>query len=514
MVEEGNFFFKAKDGIRDAIAIAATVLVPMHAHAASEAPNMESETSQLPSEKPLEQIGPKLDVEVQKFLDEASTQENKTLPVLIIYRKSESSNNCTVDWMTPAEVAAKLKKEIELEQQAALGLNTTPDDVPEPFVVWIAHGTLAHLTRAQIQALLNNPRIKLIKWTGRKSKISDYYVPPQGGAKQGAAKQGPTIGQYYKETASVSSLGGKPYTWGLENIGLTTVRSTFAGILGESVRVGIIDTGIDANHPDLAGKVIGFRDFSGKGKTQPYDDEGHGTHVAGTIAGGNSSGTYIGVAPNVKLIVAKAFDSEGHSSDDHLIRAMQWMTDPDGNPATNDYPQVINNSWGSDMTYGNIDPEDTIFCQITETWMNMGIVPVASSGNEGPGARTISVPGACPSVIAVGAVDENDNVASFSSRGSAKWASTDYIKPDISAPGNKITSSYPGGKYATMSGTSMAAPHVTGAIALILQANPTSIPRDTRRTLIAGVTDRGPQGKDYDYGFGTMNIYKSLQTLY
>jgi hypothetical protein len=134
---------------------------------------------------------------------------------------------------------------------------------------------------------------------------------------------------------------------GSEKIHVPEVWNTFS-IQGANVTVGVIDTGIAADHPDLVGKlrpVNGWFDPYGD-TPSPSDWDGHGTHVSGTIAGGNASGTYIGVAPQATLIVAQLFNEDGQANEDAALACMQWMMDPDGDPNTNDGADVVNNSWG------------------------------------------------------------------------------------------------------------------------------------------------------------------------
>ncbi len=253
------------------------------------------------------------------------------------------------------------------------------------------------------------------------------------------------------------------FTWGLQKIRVPEAWQTFQ-VQGEGVVVGVIDTGIDPNHPDLRGKlrpVNGWADFL-DGNPTPFDPDGHGTHVSGTIAGGNASGIHIGVAPRVTLIVARAIP--GFTPD--VIAAMQWIMDPDGDPNTDDNPDVVNNSWGGMSDSPTMIPE---YRDIINAWIAAKIFPAFAIGNEGPSPRTTGSPGDYPMSFAVGATDVNDNIADFSSRGPVFWEGIgDIIKPDVSAPGVDILSSVPGGGYERWDGTSMACPHVAGTVALMI----------------------------------------------
>ncbi|MBX2987347.1 MAG: S8 family serine peptidase [Bdellovibrionaceae bacterium] len=301
------------------------------------------------------------------------------------------------------------------------------------------------------------------------------------------------------------------FTYGLTKIRLPELQQKTQGTLdGRGVRVGILDTGIDASHPDLKGRTILFKDFI-SGRTTPYDDNNHGTHVAGTIAGGNHSGTAIGVAPGAQLIVGKIFSASGSANEDDILSAMQWMADPDGNPDTNDAPRLVSNSWGGGRASG--DPANEPNCKAVDAWVKLGILPVFAAGNEGPSAKTVGLPAACPLALAVGATDENDNIARFSSRGPVVWSNITLIKPEISAPGARVLSSVPGGDYKSYSGTSMATPHVAGLAALMFQANPQARSETIAQKLMQGATDLGPAGQDNDSGWGRIDAMNSLQFL-
>jgi len=294
-------------------------------------------------------------------------------------------------------------------------------------------------------------------------------------------------------------------TWGLERIGLPAARQKYPQIDGKGVRVGIIDTGIQSRHPEFgAGAVpVVFRDFV-NGFRYPYDDHGHGTHVAGTIAG---IGT--GIAQGATLVVAKALNAVGSGYDSWLLGAMQWVMDPDGDPSTDDFAQLVSNSWGGDIPDGVVNIADFApYQRALQSWIAGGIVPVFAAGNSG--RRPNGIPGGLPDAIAVGAIDAQDAVASFSSRGPNVWRIGNqvlsFFKPDVSAPGVDIKSAFPGNKYATWSGTSMATPHVSGAIALALQANPKLKPAGVKEALLGSVELK----MDFGYGYGILNVEKLL----
>lgn len=303
---------------------------------------------------------------------------------------------------------------------------------------------------------------------------------------------------------SLSEVGGEDL-WGLKRIGLHKIKAEFPSITGAGVRVGVIDTGIQSKHPELGNKTVVFKDFVNNLQA-PYDDQGHGTHVSGTI-----SGNKVGIAPNVSITFAKAFTAVGAASDSILLSAMQWIFDPDGNSATNDYPQIVSNSWGGDLegdavyNLAQFEP----YRAALQTWIHGGVIPVFAAGNSGK--RPNGIPGGLPDALAVGAIQPTDEIADFSSRGPNIWKVGESVltllKPDISAPGVKIPSAFPGNKYATWAGTSMATPHVAGAIALALQVNPKLKFADIKELLLK----TSEKKMDTSFGYGILNAYEFVK---
>ena len=217
---------------------------------------------------------------------------------------------------------------------------------------------------------------------------------------------------------------------------------------GEGIVIAIIDTGVDYNHPDLKDNIIGGKDFTGKGDFM--DGNGHGTHVAGTICATNSGSGIVGVAPKAKILALKALDDEGSGSFTWITFAIQYATEQKVN--------VISMSLGGEVDYPPMH-------EAIKEAKKAGIIVVCAAGNEGDGntnTEEFSFPGAYPEVIEVGAVDFQKNLAPFSN--------TNH-EVDILAPGVQILSTYPGGGYAKLSGTSMATPHVAGAVALLKSSN-------------------------------------------
>jgi subtilisin family serine protease len=233
------------------------------------------------------------------------------------------------------------------------------------------------------------------------------------------------------------------------------------GARGKGVTVAIIDTGIDYMHPALGGgfgpgfKVIGGWDFVNN-DADPFDDAGHGTHVSGIVAGDSS--TITGVAPDASLIAYKVLGANGSGSDSNVLAAVERAADPNGDGNTSDHVDVANLSLG-----GGGNPDDPL-SEAIDNASAAGVTFAIAAGNNGS-FHSIASPGTARSAITVGASDLNDLMTSFSSRGPN--TKNLAIKPDVVAPGLSILSSYPGNRYATLSGTSMATPHVAGAAALL-----------------------------------------------
>lgn len=277
------------------------------------------------------------------------------------------------------------------------------------------------------------------------------------------------------------------------------------GYYGANVTIAILDTGVNASHPMLQGRVILSRDFTGSGDANDYN--GHGTHVAG-IAAGDSS--YKGVAPKANLINAKVLNDYGSGQISWMIDAIGWAMDPDGNPLTDDGADIISLSLGATY-FGNAEellssPE---VMKVEEAVSN-GIIVAIASGNCGQGCGGfvgVTTPGIARNAITVGAVDSSNNHASFSSGGFI----ADYTKPDVVAPGVDVCSSYLGG-YKCLSGTSMSTPHVSGAAALLLEAGVS--PYDVKNVLENNALDLGAVGKDTEFGSGLINLGGSRNEAY
>ncbi|XP_021955100.1 bacillopeptidase F [Folsomia candida] len=239
--------------------------------------------------------------------------------------------------------------------------------------------------------------------------------------------------------------------WGVAKI---RAPEAWARTQGEGTVVCIIDTGVNLGHVALADAYGGAWSDPYYNTAGPTDQQGHGSHCAGTVLG-RANG--VGVAPAAQWVACRGLNHQGSGTEPNLISCAQWVL------TANPRPNIVSNSWGG----GSNNPW---YNQVVSAWRSAGIIPVFAIGNSGPGCRTVISPGDQPNLISVGATTDTDAMATFSSRGPNAAGA---LKPEVSAPGNNIVSCGTGANnYVTMSGTSMATPHTAGAIALLMSANP------------------------------------------
>jgi serine protease AprX len=285
---------------------------------------------------------------------------------------------------------------------------------------------------------------------------------------------------------------------------INTTKVWDLGIDGTGINVSVIDTGINASHPDIAGRVIKGYDFVNN-DGNPADDNGHGTHVAGTVGGNGSLGTTTGVAPNVSLFGVKVLDAGGSGYESNVILGIEWSVSNGAN--------VISMSLGGDglWTTSNCDADAANFAMATaiNNAVASNIVVVAAAGNNASG---VSSPGCIQKSIAAGAVDSSDTIASFSGIGAAM---SDH---GVVAPGVSITSlDYLSNGYTDLSGTSMATPHVSGTTALLLHAanrqGTTLSPAQIKNIFNSTSIDLGDPGNDSTFGAGRINVSAAVLSI-
>lgn len=340
-------------------------------------------------------------------------------------------------------------------------------------------GFAADLTRAQIEQLQRQPDIASIEYDHMVSIMIE------------------TAGNSFGTKKAVTDFGVNGDRDGNPNSYSTT-----------DVVVAIVDTGIDGSHIDLdGGKILAFRDFVNN-NTTPYDDNSHGTHVAGIVAGtGEGNSDFRGVAPGAALVGVKVMDASGSGAQSRVVDGINWIIQ---NRDTLKI-KVVNISLG----YGvNSNGNDALSTAVNNAVAN-GITVVAAAGNAGPTTYTVGSPAAAKDAITVGsfaAVDElGFRVVSSSSRGPTN---DNRIKPDVTAPGHNITSvkSGSGNSYVTYSGTSMASPFVAGVAALMLDANYALTPAAIKSKITSTAQDWGPVGADNEYGYGRLQGYEAVKS--
>jgi serine protease AprX len=302
-------------------------------------------------------------------------------------------------------------------------------------------------------------------------------------------------------TATPSGAG-----WNIEAIQAPAVWSL--GALGAGIVVANMDTGVDLDHPDLQGSWRGGSNSwfdPNQQHSTPYDANGHGTQTMGLIVGGAASGGAIGIAPQAKWVAAKIFNDAGQATLSNIHLAFQWLLDPDGDPATVDAPDVVNASWG--LTGGALGACNMEFNTDIQALNTAGIAVVFAAGNDGPVPASAASPGANPAGFAVGALDGSLALWSQSSRGPSGCDGS--VFPKLVAPGQNVVSSDLsfGGLplFATVSGTSFAAPHVSGAMALLASAFPAATVNQLKNALMDSATDMDAAGPDNNTGFGLIN---------
>ncbi len=431
-------------------------------------------------------IEPKLSTELQQLLDKAETQDLVSCIVMM----NEAYPYEAMDLASAHEKIQNYRAIANQSQSSVTAwLRSLPGDAIVEQSFWI---TNAIAIKAKPSVILELARRSDIGWISHNGEVHIIAEP-----------------------GHFSQISGRAIEWNIQKVMADSCWT--AGYTGQGIILGETDTGVDYTHPALQGKWSGYWHDAINGQSTPYDDHNHGTHCMGTIMGGDGFGSFtedIGVAPGATFVAAKVLNSGGSGTYVQCLEGLQFMADLKDSVDI----KAVSNSWA-----GSSGP-DTFFYPVTRTYKSIGILPVFANGNSGPGAGTVQVPGNYSTTLGVGATDINDNIADFSSRGPAPnqppfndpstWFRSDWnlIKPMISAPGVNIRSCVPGGGYANWNGTSMATPHVTGAVGIICQKNPNLSTTDLYTILLDNV-DEPPGGAPYpnnNYGWGRLNVWKAL----
>jgi subtilisin len=325
--------------------------------------------------------------------------------------------------------------------------------------VVIEHPTQVSIAESKLRALAEVKRVDLdpkINWLNMAdARGTDFALPSTGGImksietlrkrKQQAGDPAPT------------APGGQETPWGIARVKAPAAWGTTRG---KGVKLVVIDTGIDMTHPELSGIIKGGWNAISTAATF-NDDNGHGTHCSGTIAAKDDDAGVVGVAPQIDLYGVKVLDENGSGTFDDVIAGMLW--------AVENKMEVASMSLGAGQ--GNQALADAV-----EAMRKGGVILIAAAGNSG---GAVGYPAAYPGAIAVAASDSKDKLASFSSRGPAVA---------VIAPGVAVKSTYMGGGYDTLSGTSMATPHVAGLTALYVATHKGATPEQARAALAAAST--------------------------
>lgn len=381
------------------------------------------------------------------------------------------------------------------------------EDVIEIEPLWITNGLIVTATRTELEVIAARSDVYMVYPNWPISLIDPVDVGP---------------------IEALNHSSGPPLVLAIEE-GVASTRAPELwdmGIDGTGVIVGDMDTGADGNHPAYDDRYLGLRKPNDQCWFDPVTNTtfprefgfGHGTHTLGTMIGSDGS-NQIGMAPGAEWIAAGVIDRVSiQRTIADAILAFQWFADPDGNPQTSDdVPCVVNNSWGISPIYHGVPKCDNTFWNAIDNCEAAGCAVVYAAGNEGSGAETLRTPGdriaSDVTVFSVGALRAgSQTIASFSSRGPS-GCDHQTIKPEVSARGENVRSAMPGGSYGTMSGTSMACPHVAGAVALLKSAVPEATPEELKAALLYSAYDLGTSGDDNTYGMGRIDLVEALDYL-
>ncbi|MCA9771652.1 MAG: S8 family serine peptidase [Myxococcales bacterium] len=311
--------------------------------------------------------------------------------------------------------------------------------------------------------------------------------------------------------------GAQPKSAGTE-LNLANVPAVWDdfGITGAGVVVANMDSGVYYSHPALGPKWRGgtnsWFDGTGGSSSTPVDPRGHGTETMGLILAGDGnaggSSNDIGAAYNATWIAGRIFNASGSSTTSGVHSVFQWFMDPDGDPLTDDLPDVINNSWSRTS-----DGCQTEYRSDVIALNNLGVIQVFSAGNTGPDVGSQHSPGNYGYGVSVGATNSSRNIASYSGRGPNPC--TGDIGPEIVAMGSGTRSTNNSGGYSSgLNGTSFSTPTVTGIVGLLVEANPDITPEEVRQLLKDTAVDLGDAGPDNKYGWGFVDAYAAVQAVY
>ena len=447
--------------------------------------------------------------------------------IVSIFGSWQSAQASTVSWRTLSPAAQKMTPALQtkiqnlqqsdsitvivtLRQQADLKNVTGKNKKEKQKNVIKALRDTADLTQGKLKKLLDNR-----KKSGQADKytslwiINGFSVTARATVINELAAQSDVLTITSDDVQIIPAVLGPPET----NISIINAPALWGqGYYGQGVVVASMDSGVDVSHPELGPRWRGgnnsWFDPYGQHPTTPADLSGHGTWTTGIMVAGDAGGTSIGVAPGAQWIAAKIFDDQGGSTATAIHESFQWLLDPDGNPNTDDAPQVVNNSWTFANPGCNLDFELDL-----QSLRAAGILPVFAAGNGGPYGNTSYSPSNNPSAFAVGATLNNDQIYAYSSRGPSTCGGSTGPFPELVAPGVNVLTTDLYGSYYTNSGTSFSAPHVAGGLALLLSAFPDLDSVQQEQALINTAVDLGASGPDDAFGYGRLDLLSAYNWI-
>lgn len=412
-------------------------------------------------------------------------------------------------------VVNKISKEINVEMLPVVQINETTYKVPKAYLTEIAPNEylvvvpnnvakMKWTIRDQIAGMSGNDVVRVLVWfkdpkaAEKLTKFGNVYYWFLSGMGAAVDIRASNV-KALSEVAEIEFVEADGTVQALlaQSVPLINADDVWAlGYTGTGIKICIVDTGIDPNHCDFpSGKIVAWADYV-NGQTSPYDDHGHGTHCASISAGAYAPK---GVAPGASLMGAKVLNSSGSGSWTQVIQGIDFG--------------VAQGAHVESLSLGGTGGDGTSSVALECDWaVDQGVIVVVAAGNSGSACCTIGTPGDARKIITVGASDKSDALASFSSRG----PTTDgRIKPDITAPGVSINAASKGTSCGdtSMSGTSMATPHIAGVAALMKQAKSTATPLQVKNCMGKTAIDKGNANKDCLWGWGRVDALAAVNQI-
>ena len=467
---------------------------------------------------------------IEPLLEEqmAKTDGTQKLGVMVVLTEqldAEHIINTIKDkeqrWTTTVTELKSMAQRTQAGLLSRLNSHAASGAVSDISPLWIVNAIYCEATPEVIREVAERPEVRFVQWDLIPTENALAIIP--------------------EATADVT--GGFGISYNVTKVKADSVWQVY-GFTGEGVIVGHIDSGSDYNHPDLADHMWTDPNYPNHGwdfwndDDDPMDANGHGTHTAGTVAGDGTGGDSTGMAPDAKIMscIGKLSISQPFPdtiAENSMMNAMQFCVAPPLSPTNHAHLLTFSIGWLHAWS-----PRRAVWRQAVANVAAAGLPFFIAAGNEGT-SRTppdcIRTPGTCPGpwkhpaespgglggAITIGATDQNDVIANFSSRGPVVWDTIDpyndyplpegLIRPDFSAPGVNVPSTKMGGGYVQMSGTSMATPGAAGVCALILSKNPTLLPEEVDEIMQTSVLPLGEPPKNNDYGTGRIDAMRCIE---